>query len=163
MKSFLALAAVAAFTETELAAKATPNQKAIEKTVKAFAAKMRALKAAIKLQKAEDDKIRKAFFKKHAKKVKGWIAQRKAMKAKFQSIMKNVKAALKKAGIKAQVQQLKAMDKKLAMTVKKDVTAFMKEGHKLDMQRKAVWMKVAGPKAKAVAAQGKKMMKAIFA
>merc|ERR1711988_2088297 len=147
MKSFFAIALAAAFSETELAAKATPNQLAIERTVKAFAAKMRVLKASIKLQKAQDDKIRKAFFKKHAKKVKNWVAQRKAMKAKFITIMKNAKAALKKAGIKAQVQQLKAMDRRLAMTVKKDVTAFLKEGKKLDDIRKAQWKKEAGPKA----------------
>merc|ERR1712178_439830 len=119
----------------------TPNQRAIESSVRVFAKKMTALKAAIKLQKSQDDKIRKAFFKKHAKSVKGWVAQRKAMKAKFMSILKNAKNALTKAGVPAQVKQLKAMDQKLAMTVKADATRFFKEGAALDKMRKAQWKK----------------------
>merc|ERR1712022_81442 len=115
MKRLALIAAAVAFSETELRAM-TPNQRAIETSVRTFAKKMAALKAAIKLQKTQDDRIRKAFFKRHAQKVKGWVAQRKAMKAKFISILKNAKAALKKAGIKKQVQQLKAMDRRLAAT-----------------------------------------------
>merc|ERR1712084_72407 len=145
MKLLALVAAAVAMTETELRAM-TPNQRAIESSVRVFAKKMAALKAAIKLQKTQDDAIRKAFFKKHAKKVKGWVAQRKAMKAKFVSILKNPKA----------------MDKRLAATVKRDLTAFFKEGHKLDEVRKAVWKKRTAPHAKAVAVQGKKVLKAMF-
>merc|ERR1711988_1803713 len=119
---------------------------AIKKTVSAFATKIAALKKAMLVHKAVDKKIVKAFLKKHAKKVKGWKAQRKAMKAKMVSIMKNAKAALKKAGIKAQVKTLKAMDKRLAATVKRDVTAFVKEAKALDKARWAVWKKVAALK-----------------
>merc|ERR1712147_350340 len=145
MKLLALIAAAVAMTETELRAM-TPNQRAIESSVRVFAKKMAALKAAIKLQKTQDDAVRKAFFKKHAQKVKGWVAQRKAMKAKFVSILKNAKA----------------MDKRLAATVKRDLTAFFKEGHKLDTIRKAVWKKRTAPHAKAVAAQGKKVLKAMF-
>merc|ERR1712084_27035 len=126
MKLLALVAAAVAMTETELRAM-TPNQRAIESSVRVFAKKMAALKAAIKLQKTQDDAIRKAFFKKHAKKVKGWVAQRKAMKAKFVSILKNAKAALKKSTVPAQIKTLKAMDKRLAATVKRDLTAFFKE------------------------------------
>merc|ERR1711998_125339 len=145
MKLLALIAAAVAFSETELRAM-TPNQRAIETSVRVFAKKMAALKAAIKLQKTQDDRIRKAFFKRHAQKVKGWVAQRKAMKAKFISILKTAKA----------------MDKRLAATVKRDLTAFFKEGHALDKMRKAVWKKRTAPHAKAVAAQGKKVLKAMF-
>merc|ERR1712146_780020 len=113
--------------------------------------------------KGTDNKLTKALFKKHAKSVKGWRKQRAAMKKKFISILKNAKAALKKAGIKAQVKTLKAMDKRLAATVKRDVTAFVKEAKALDKARWAVWKKVAGPQAKAAGKAGKKMLKTIFA
>merc|ERR1711918_318334 len=132
------------------------NQRAIETSVRVFAKKMAALKAAIKLQETQDDRIRKAFFKRHAQKVKGWVAQRKAMKAKFVSILKNAKAALKKSTVPKQVKTLKAMDKRLAATVKRDLTTFFKEGKALDKMRMAVWKKRTAPHAKAVAAQGKK-------
>merc|ERR1711988_1828815 len=161
MKLLDLVAAAVAMTETELRAM-TPNQRAIESSVRVFAKKMAALKAAIKLQKTQDDRIRKAFFKRHAQKVKGWVAQRKAMKAKFISILKNAKAALKKSTVPKQVKTLKAMDKRLAATVKRDLTAFFKEGHALDKMRTAVWKKRTAPHAKAVAAQGKKVLKAMF-
>merc|ERR1711998_400013 len=62
MKLLALIAAAVAFSETELRAM-TPNQRAIETSVRTFAKKMAALKAAIKLQKTQDDRIRKAFFK----------------------------------------------------------------------------------------------------
>merc|ERR1712078_828878 len=92
MKLLALVAAAVAMTETELRAM-TPNQRAIESSVRVFAKKMAALKAAIKLQKTQDD------------------AQRKAMKAKFVSILKNAKAALKKSTVPAQIKTLKAMDR----------------------------------------------------
>merc|ERR1711908_135996 len=159
MKLLALIAAAVAMTETELRAM-TPNQRAIESSVRVFAKKMAALKAAIKLQKTQDDAVRKAFFKKHAQKVKGWVAQKKAIKAKFVSILKNAKAALKKSTVPKQVKTLKAMDKRLAATVKRDLKAFFTEGHKLDVARKAVWKKAMTPHAKGVAAQGKKVLKA---
>merc|ERR1712039_806784 len=124
---------------------------------------MRTLKAAIKLQKTQDDRIRKAFFKKHAKKVKNWVAQRKAMKAKFIAMLKNAKSALKKAGVPKQMKALKAMDKRLAMTVKADVTKFFKEGAALDKIRPKVAMKRIGGPAKETAKAAKAAAKAIFA
>merc|ERR1712227_889490 len=108
MKLLALIAAAVAMSETELRAM-TPNQRAIESSVRVF-----------------------------AKKVKGWVAQRKAMKAKFVSILKNAKAALKKSTVPKQIKTLKAMDRRLAATVKRDLTAFFKEGHKLDVARKAV-------------------------
>merc|ERR1712048_359171 len=105
MKLLALIAAAVAMSETELRAM-TPNQRAIESSVRVFAKKMAALKAAIKLQKTQDDRIRKAFFKKHAQKVKGWVAQRKAMKAKFIAMLKNAKSALKKAGVPKQMKTL---------------------------------------------------------
>ena len=161
MKLLALIASAFAMTADELELKMS-NRVAIERSVRVFAQKMAALKAAIKLQKATDDKIRKAFFKKHAQKVKGWVAQRKAIKAKFISILKNAKAALKKSTVPKQVKTLKAIDKRLAATVKRDLKAFFTEGHKLDVARKAVWKKALTPHAKGVAAQGKKVLKAMF-
>merc|ERR1712146_164819 len=162
MKLLALVAAAVAMTETELRAM-TPKQRAIESSVRVFAKKMAALKAAIKLQKTQDDRIRKAFFKKHAQKVKGWVAQRKAMKAKFIAMLKNAKSALKKAGVPKQMKTLKAMDRRLAATVKRDLKAFFTEGKKLDDARKAVYKRrLTGP-AKAAGAQLKKTVKAIFA
>ena len=163
MKIFALVAAAFAITESELELAATPSKAVIEAQVKSFAAKMRSLKATIKKLQGEDQAIRKAFFKKHAKSVKGWVAQRKAMKAKFIATLKLAKASLKKAGIKAQVQQLKAMDKKLAMTVKADVTRFFKEGMALDKARMAVAKKNVGPKLVDAVKSGKAAAKAIFA
>merc|ERR1711918_170379 len=139
------------------------NQRAIETSVRTFAQKMSALKAAIKLQKTQDDRIRKAFFKKHAAKVKGWVAQRKAIKAKVVSILKNAKAALTKSAVPKQVKTLKAMDKRLAATVKRDLKAFLTEGAKLDKARKAIAKKRLTKPLKDVVAQGKRTMKAILA
>merc|ERR1712146_486960 len=103
---------------------------------------MKDLKKTIKKLDAEDRKIAKAFFKKHAKKVKGWMKQRAAMKKKLIKTLKLAKAALKKAGIKKHVKALQAMDKKLKATVKKDLKAFIKEGMKLDKVRRAVAKKM---------------------
>merc|ERR1712167_215466 len=73
----------------------------------------------------EDQKLRKAFFKKHAKSVKGWVAQRKAMKAKFIATLKMAKSALKKAGIKADVtrffKDMKAIKKGRDAMVKRNI------------------------------------------
>merc|ERR1712048_907599 len=123
MKLLALLATVFAMEETELR-RATPNELAINRSVRNFARKMAHLKAMIKLQKREDDAIRKAFFKKHAKRVGVWKAQRKAIKAKFASILRNAKTALKKSTVPKQVKVLKAMDRRLAATVKRDLTAF---------------------------------------
>merc|ERR1712227_937203 len=138
MKFLAIIAAVFALEDTELAKvvkKATPNKAAIEAEVKKFAAKMKDLKATIKKLDAQDKKIVKAFYKKHAMKVKGWMKQRAAMKKKLIATMKLAKAALKKAGIKKHVKALQAMDKKLKATVKADLKAFVAEAKKLQKAR----------------------------
>merc|ERR1711907_896500 len=119
------------------------------------ALKMKALVKTMKKLDAEDKKITKAFFKKHAPKVKGWIAQRKAMKKLFKKILKNAANTLKKAGIPAQVKTLKAMDRRLAATVKRDVKAFFVEGKKLDTLRKKIAEKRVGVPAKEAAVAAK--------
>ena len=139
-----------------------PKEKLVKAELAKFKTKFMKLVQVMKSLDGVDRKLTKAFLKKHAPKVKVWMAQRKAMKAKFMSILKNAKSALMKAGVKKQVQTLIAMDKKHAATVKKDLKAFFTEGMKLDAMRTKVWIKAMKKHGAPVKAQAKKVIKAIF-
>merc|ERR1712048_149675 len=159
-------AAAFALEETELAKvvkKATPNKAAIEAEVKKFSAKMKDMMKTIKKLDAEDKKIAKAFYKKHAMKVKNWMKQRAAMKKKLIKTIKLAKAALKKAGIKKWIKQLRAMDNKLKATVKKDVKAMLKEAKKVQKMRQAIAKRCSPSPVKEAMKAGKAAAKAIFA
>ena len=163
MKFLALIAAAVAMTAEDLTEMATPKAALVKAELKKFGAKMKTLVAVMKKLDAEDKKITKAFFKKHAPKVKGWIAQRKAMKKLFKKTLKNAASTLKKAGIPAQVKTLKAMDRRLAATVKRDVKAFFVEGKKLDTLRKKIAERRVGVPAKEAAVAAKRAAKAIFA
>ena len=163
MKFLALIAAAFAYTESELTELAMPKEKLVKAELAKFKTKFMKLVQVMKSLDGVDRKLTKAFLKKHAPKVKTWMAQRKAMKAKFMSILKNAKSALMKAKIPAQVKTLKAMDKALAMRVVKDVKAFMKEGMALKKMRMAVAKKTVGPKMMDAMKAGKGAAKAIFA
>ena len=163
MKFLALVAAAVAMTAEDLTEMATPKAALVKAELKKFGAKMKTLVTVMKKLDAEDKKITKAFFKKHAPKVKGWVAQRKAMKALFKATLKNAATTLKKAAIPAQIKTLKAMDRRLAATVKRDVKAFFVEGKRLDTYRKRVAKARLEKPLKEAGAATKAAVKAIFA
>ena len=132
MKLLFVIASVFAIAiDAELAAKAMPNEKAIQIEARKFGEKLVALKNKIKAFPAEQKKIREAYFKKYAAKAREWGKQHTAIKSKFKDLLVTIKNTLKNSTVPKKIKEIRAMDKKLMMTVKSDVQNFLYEGMRL--------------------------------